>query len=76
MARRCDLTGKGVLVGNRVSHAKNRTKVRLLPNLQVKRIYVPSLKKYVRLNLSAKALRTLNKLGPDAVIGLLNQDGV
>ena len=76
MARRCDLTGKGVLVGNRVSHAKNRSKVRLLPNLHVKRIYVPSLKKYVRLKLSAKALRTLNKLGPDAIIGLLNQNGV
>ena len=66
MSRICDLSGKVGLVGNRVSHAKNRTKVRLLPNLQVKRVYVPELKKFVTLRLSTSAIRTVNKIGISA----------
>lgn len=66
MSRVCDLSGKVGLVGNRVSHAKNRTKVRLLPNLQAKRIYVPELKKFITLRLSTSALRTVNKIGISA----------
>lgn len=66
MSRVCDLSGKSCLVGNRVSHAKNRTKVRLLPNLHTKRLYVPELKRYVSLRLSTSALRTVNKIGISA----------
>ncbi len=66
MSRVCELSGKGGLVGNRVSHAKNRTKVRLLPNLQEKSIYAPSLGKFVKVRLSTSALRTVNKIGIEA----------
>ncbi len=66
MSRVCDLSGKKSLVGNRVSHAKNRTKVRLLPNLQKKKIFVPSLGKFVKLRVSTHALKTVNKIGIEA----------
>lgn len=66
MSRVCALSGKSSMVGNRVSHACNRTKVRLLPNVQDKRIFVPSLKRFVRLKVSTDALRTINKMGIEA----------
>ena len=66
MPRICTFTGKSSLVGNRVSHANNKTKVRLLSNLQEKRLYVPSLNKFVRVRLSTSALRTVNKIGVEA----------
>jgi large subunit ribosomal protein L28 len=66
MSRVCVLTGKSSLVGNRVSHANNKTKVRLLSNLQNKRIFVPSLKKFVAMRLSTEAIRTINKIGIEA----------
>lgn len=66
MSRVCRLSGKSSLVGHRVSHSNIKTKVRLQSNLQSKRIYVPSLKRYVRLKLSTSALRTLNRIGIEA----------
>jgi large subunit ribosomal protein L28 len=66
MSRICTLSGKGSMVGNRVSHANNKTKVRLLANLQEKRIYAPSLGKFVRVRLSTSALRTVNRIGLEA----------
>ncbi|RDV37305.1 50S ribosomal protein L28 [Bradymonadaceae bacterium TMQ3] len=63
MARKCKLTGKKPLVGNRVSHANNKTKMRQLPNLQQKRIYIPEEDRWVRVRLSARALRTVTKKG-------------
>lgn len=63
MARRCQLTGKGPLVGNRVSHSNRKTKRRQLPNLQKKRIYIPEEDRWVRVKLSARALRTVTKKG-------------
>jgi large subunit ribosomal protein L28 len=63
MSRKCDITGKGPLVGNNVSHAHNRTKRRQLPNLQKKRIYVPELKRFITLRISARAIKTINKNG-------------
>ena len=68
MARVCELSKKGVMVGNRVSHAKNRTKVRLLPNLQHKRLYIPSLKRFVSIRLCTQALKTVNKIGIEAYL--------
>jgi len=65
MARRCSVSQKGSLVGNRVSHAKNRTKVRLLPNIQKKK-FVTKDGKTVTLRVSTHALRGINKLGIDA----------
>ncbi len=63
MSRKCDLTGKKSMMGHRISHAHNVSKVRLLPNVQKKRIYIPSLKKFIRMKVSTSALKTLDKLG-------------
>ncbi len=63
MSRVCELTGKGPKVGNRVSHANNKTKMRQLPNLQSKRMWVPEFGAFVRVRLSARALRSVAKLG-------------
>ncbi|MDX9759081.1 MAG: 50S ribosomal protein L28 [Bacteroidota bacterium] len=63
MSRKCEITGKGPLVGNNVSHAHNRTKRRQLPNLQKKRIYVPELKRFITVRISARAIKTINKNG-------------
>ncbi|GAB4244880.1 MAG: 50S ribosomal protein L28 [Acidobacteriota bacterium] len=63
MARRCQLTGKGPLTGNNVSHSNRRTKRRQLPNLQTKRIFIPEQNRWVRVRLSTRALRTVTKKG-------------
>ncbi len=63
MSRKCEITGKGPLVGNNVSHAHNRTKRRQLPNLQKKRIYVPELKRFITIRVSARGIKTINKNG-------------
>jgi len=63
MARKCKLSGKRPLVGHNVSHANNKSKKRQLPNLQRKRIFVPELNRWVRVRLSARALRTVTKKG-------------
>ncbi|WPZ36514.1 50S ribosomal protein L28 [Thalassobaculum sp. OXR-137] len=63
MARRCDLTGKGVLTGNNVSHANNRTRRRFLPNLQDTSLLSDALGQMVRLRLSTGALRTVEHRG-------------
>ena len=63
MARRCMLTGKGPRSVNNVSHANSKTKRRQRPNLQWKRIYVPELDRVVRIRLSTRALRTIDKKG-------------
>ncbi|MFA5623696.1 MAG: 50S ribosomal protein L28 [Bradymonadales bacterium] len=73
MARKCQLTGKGPLVGYNVSHAHNKTKKRQLPNLQRKRIFCPELKRFVHIRLSARALRSVSKMGLHAY---LNKTGV
>jgi large subunit ribosomal protein L28 len=63
MARRCALTGKGVLVGNNVSHANNKTKRRFLPNLRQQRLYSEALAVSFRLRISNYALRTVEQRG-------------
>ncbi len=63
MSRKCNLTGKKPLVGNKVSHANNRKKMRQQPNLKNKRIYIPEEDRWVRVKLSARALRTVSKKG-------------
>lgn len=63
MARRCDLTGKRRLVGNKVSHANNKTKMQQQPNLQTKRVFDPESGETIRLKLSTSAIRTLDKVG-------------
>ncbi len=82
MSRRCDFSGKGVMAGNNVSHANNKTRRRFLPNLQTTALFSDVLNGMVRLRLTANALRTIEhnggldafllstsnrKLGPDAL---------
>ncbi|AZV94574.1 50S ribosomal protein L28 [Kerstersia gyiorum] len=75
MARVCQVTGKGPTVGNNVSHANNKTKRRFLPNLQSRRFWVESENRWVRLRVSASALRTIDKHGIDAVLADLRARG-
>ena len=63
MARRCSLTGKKPLAGNRVSHSNRKTRMRQLPNVQTKRIFIPELGRTVKLQVSTRALRTITKKG-------------
>lgn len=63
MARRCTLTRKGVLTGNNVSHANNKTRRRFLPNLQSRRLFSETLGETVRLRIAASTLRTIDKRG-------------
>jgi large subunit ribosomal protein L28 len=63
MSRRCDITGKGVLTGNNVSHANNRTRRRFLPNLQESSLLSDVLGTEVRLTLSTRAIRTVERNG-------------
>ena len=61
MSRICQITGKKVMVGNNVSHAKNKTKRRFYPNLQTKKFFVPETGETVILKVSANAIRTIDK---------------
>ena len=63
MPRKCQITGKKPLSGHNVSHAHNVTNKWQLPNIQRKRLYVPELGRTVRLKVSARALRTIDKKG-------------
>lgn len=68
MSRRCDLTGKTRQFGHRVSHANNKTKHSFKANIQVKKLYIPQLKRFIKLNLSAQAIRTIDKIGLEAAL--------
>ena len=63
MSRRCELTGKGPMVGNNVSHAKNRTRRRFLPNLTETALMSETLGRTFRLKVSTSALRTVDHRG-------------
>ncbi|MCD8503532.1 MAG: 50S ribosomal protein L28 [Burkholderiaceae bacterium] len=75
MARVCQVTGKSPMSGNNVSHANNKTKRRFLPNLQYRRFWVESENRWVRLRVSANALRTIDKVGIDSVLADLRARG-
>ena len=68
MARVCQVTGKGPMVGNNVSHANNKTKRRFMPNLQYRRFWVETANRWVRLRLTTAGLRLIDKKGIDAVL--------
>ena len=75
MSRVCQITGKGPIVGNHVSHANNKTKRRYLPNLQYRRLWVESENRFVKLRLSNAGLRTIDKKGIDVVLAELRARG-
>ena len=75
MARRCSITGKGVQTGNNVSHSNRRTRRRFLPNLHTHRFWVPSEKRFVKLRVSAKGMRIIDKKGIETVIAEMRARG-
>ena len=68
MSRVCEVTGKRPMAGNNVSHANNKTRRRFLPNLQTHRFWVEAQKRWVRLRVSAKGMRIIDKKGIEAVL--------
>ena len=76
MAKVCAVTGKKPVSGHRVSHANKKTKRRFEPNLQDKRLWSPELGRFVKLRISAKGLKIMNKRGVDAVLAELRAQGV
>lgn len=68
MSRICQVTGKKPMSGNNVSHAKNRTRRRFLPNLHTHRFWIESEKRFVKLRVSNKGLRIIDKLGIQQVL--------
>lgn len=68
MAKKCLVTGKGPLVGNNVSHANNKTKRRYLPNLQRKRFWSESQKRWIRIRVTTSGMKIIDKYGIDNVL--------
>ena len=75
MSKICDVTGKRPITGNNVSHANNKTKRRFLPNLHTHRFWVPGEDRYVRLRVSAKGMRIIDKKGIDTVLAEMRARG-
>ncbi len=75
MSRVCQVTGKGPMVGNNVSHANNKNKRRFLPNLHKRRFWVESENRWVRLRVSNAALRLIDKKGIDPILADLRARG-
>lgn len=75
MARFCDLTGKGPMTGNKVSHSNRKTKRKFYPNLQSKKFYVPEIDDYIEMKVSTSAIRTINKKGIYQYLKELEKDG-
>ena len=75
MSRVCMVTGKRPVAGNNVSHAHNKTRRRFLPNLHWHRFWVESENKFVRLRVSSKGMRIIDKKGIDTVLAELRQRG-
>ncbi|MEA3477186.1 MAG: 50S ribosomal protein L28 [Bacteroidota bacterium] len=75
MSRICEITGKKVMVGNKVSHSNIKTKRKFYPNLQTKKFYIPEEDKWITLKVSANGLRTINKKGVYAAIKEAREKG-
>ncbi|HNS42757.1 MAG TPA: 50S ribosomal protein L28 [Taishania sp.] len=75
MSKVCQLTGKSVMVGNNVSHSNRKTKRRFLPNLVVKKFYLPEEDRFITLKISTSALRTVNKKGISACVKEAREKG-
>ncbi|MDJ0890441.1 MAG: 50S ribosomal protein L28 [Gammaproteobacteria bacterium] len=75
MSKVCQVTGKRPMAGNNVSHAHNKTRRRFLPNLHTRRFWVETEKRWVKLRVSRKGLRIIDKLGVDQVLADLRKRG-
>ncbi|GHH54787.1 50S ribosomal protein L28-2 [Lentzea cavernae] len=76
MGMHCQLTGRKPGFGNQVSHSQRKTRRRWNPNVQRKRYFVPSLNRFVTLTLSAKGIKTVDKMGVEAAVARLRAQGV
>jgi large subunit ribosomal protein L28 len=75
MSQVCQVTGKRPLSGHNVSHANNKTKRRFSPNLHYHRFWLENEKRYVRLRVSAKGMRIIDKLGIEQVLADIRKRG-
>ena len=75
MSRVCQVTGKKPVSGNNVSHAHNKTRRRFLPNLHTHRFWVESEQRWVRLRVSTKGMRIIDKLGIENVLKKIRKRG-
>jgi len=75
MSRVCQVTGKRPMSGNNVSHANNKTRRRFLPNLHTHRFWVEGEKRFIRLRVSSKGMRIIDKLGIDKVLEKVRSRG-
>lgn len=75
MSKVCQVTGKSPITGNNVSHANNKTRRRFLPNLHYHRFWLESERRWVRLRVSSKGMRIIDKLGIDQVVQDLRARG-
>lgn len=75
MSRVCQVTGKRPVTGNNVSHSQIKTKRRFLPNLHTHRFWVESEKRFVKLRVSSKGMRVIDKKGIDSVLADLRARG-
>ena len=76
MSRVCMVTGKRPVTGNNVSHSQRKTRRRFLPNLHWHRFWVESENKFVRLRVSSKGMRIIDKKGIDAVLADVRANGI
>jgi large subunit ribosomal protein L28 len=75
MSAHCQLTGTAPVFGNNVSHSHRRTRRRWNPNIQNKRYWLPSEDRFVRLRLSARAIKTIDKIGVERAVALIRARG-
>ena len=75
MSRVCQVTGKRPITGNNVSHAHNKTRRRFLPNLHSHRFWVETEQRWVKLRVSSKGMRIIDKLGIDSVLADMRARG-
>lgn len=68
MSRICKITGKKLLIGNKISHSNNKKKRFFKINFFKKKFFIPSTKKWIKINISAKGIRIINKLGIEKVL--------
>jgi len=75
MARVCEVSGKRTQVGNKVSHANNKSKRKFYPNIHTKRFFVAEENKWITLKVSSKVIKTINLKGISAVLKEARQKG-
>ena len=75
MSRICEVTGKKPMSGHNVSHANNKTKRRFLPNLHEQRFWVEGMNRWVKLCVSSKGMRIINKYGIEKVLEMMRARG-